>query len=198
VDWIVTDEQLPADLPDQSSSGDLERVPQWNEAQVFYDSGVYQGQTAFLKPLYDYRMGWRNMPISKVGSLELFFNRHKKITPFFIKDPYQNRVNSVLLINTGGVSTNTWYARNTESWTVFPDSAYLTIISALSGTLVYSTHYHLDHDTGILTTVLTPTGSDYWRISSMEYFKKVVFKEFSNVSPRWEMFDVQLSIKEIV
>jgi hypothetical protein len=59
------------------------------------------------------------------------------------------------------------------------------------------THYTLDHDTGIMTYVLTPAATDHWSVRSTQYFRKCVFKEYSDASPRWELFTVNVTIQEI-
>ena len=101
--------------------GGLRRSKRWGENVVRYDSGARQGDTPFLKPLYNYDMNIQNMTEFRQSSLWHFLDEQKGMTnPFLMKDPYDYRVNSVLAVRSGIPTGSTLFIYDTNSFMVRP------------------------------------------------------------------------------
>lgn len=191
-------------FPNSPLPANFERVQQWRESGTEYDSGLGQATTALTKPLYDFSFQAQNMPRSQQSSLSRFFDAGLgRVTPFFIKDPYDqyDLSDGRTIVRTGQVDPSTMFWRNTNSYHYWPDSATFSgwITSNLSGTLIFGTDYVLDQETGIVTFSLSAVGSDFYTVAkTVDYFKKVVFTSpLRSVSPRvWEQFNMRVTMKE--
>jgi hypothetical protein len=185
---------MPLQIFPSSPMPGLTRVPGWQERQIIYDSGKYQGSSPLVKPLYNYRGSYKNRPIGPQTSLAAFINTHKKVDPFLFKDPYLNRADNLSRVFTDVTS---FYLYDADSFWVIPDSASLLITSTLSGELTNGSEYILDQDTGIIVNSIAVTSDTLtW---SCSYFKKGVFQgQYSESSMLWENFDISFVIQEII
>jgi hypothetical protein len=175
-----------------------DRFKNWNEEDITYDSGDSQGLTAFFKPLYEYNMPMQGYTEVKQSSLWSFWDKVKgKVTPFLMKDPYDNNVSSVLAVRSG-ISTGTLFLYDVNSYMVRADTTSIgSLFSALSGYVNLITNYTYDQDSGVLTFV-TKSNTDVWGARSMAYFKKVKFTgAYREASPIWNVFHTNLSLKEL-
>lgn len=177
----------------------LTREPFWLTNDVDYDSGANQSLTPFVRPLYVYDIPFKNYNEYRQASLWLFFNDRRGSTyPFLMKDPYDNRVNSVLAVRSG-VSAGTFFVYDINSYFTIPDTTTIgSMFSSLSGYVRLGTNYWYDQDTGVFSIVLKAS-TDAWGVRSMEYFKKVKFaSKFQEQGIIWNQFAVGLRIREIV
>lgn len=177
---------------------DLVRAVDWNENISRYDSGLYQGDSNWVRPLHRYSVRGKNVPRTTQSSLYLFVNSLKGgATPFRIKDPYDYQFGNVIQpTSTSMVSGDGFYVTNDFGWRVLPDEALHVFFDASSpSALVESTHYVTSYDNGF-TTVLGPVSSEW--VSSMQYFRKAyIAQNYSETSRIWENFGVILVIQEI-
>lgn len=173
------------------------REPFWNSGVQAYDSGVKQGVSYWSRPLYEYKIPWKNIEATAQSSLESFYNSMKaSATPFFFGDPYDHIITSASIVSTGTAPTS-FYMYDVNSYRVYPASGNLTITSALSGTLTEGTDFSVDHETGIIVASLQPTSSDYWYVSSAEFFKKCRFADGAQfIQPIWGQFSIGLTLRE--
>lgn len=175
---------------------DFSRQPNWRESRTVYDTGAHQASTTYVKPLYIYNFNFTNFPRAKQSSLEAFYNLQKGgVTPFLMQDPYQFQTGGGLSVATGTNPSSFW-AKTAEGYPVIAKSGSLTLTSALSGTLTQGSHYILDQDTGIIVASMRPTSNDYWIATSMQFFKKVSFKSYTETSRSWNIFGGNFVIEE--
>ena len=183
--------------PLSPAPADLTREPTWNDQSYRYDSGVRQGSTPWVKPLYKYSFSLTNIPRSKQSSLNLFYSRQRGgVTPFLFQDPYDFPVNGKVCVNTG-TNPTTFYAFDESSFYVIPKSGSLRITSNLSGALTQGSHYILNQDTGVITASMRPSSSDFWT-ASCEYYRKCFFTQYSEASNLWDNFSGNVSFEEMI
>lgn len=175
----------------------LDREPFWGNNVTQFDSGLYQGSTPYLKPLYRYNMSFQNIPRSKQSSLHAFYNARKgKMSPFLMQDPYDYSATGGVVVATG-TNVSSFLLANSDGWTLFPKSGSILLTSNLSGNLTQGSHWVMNGDNGIIVASMRPTSTDYWFIKSAEYYRKVVFSNFAENSSIWNQFSAQISIMEI-
>lgn len=163
---------------------------------MIYDTGAHQASTPYVKPLYTYNINFSNFPRAKQSSLEAFYNLQQGgVTPFLMQDPYQFATGGGLTVATGTNPSSFW-AKTAEGYPVIAKSGSLTLTSVLSGVLTQGSHYILDQDTGIIVASMRPTSTDYWIATSMEFYKKVSFKSYSETSRFWNIFGGSFVIEE--
>jgi hypothetical protein len=170
----------------------------WGENVVEFSAGGQQASTAWAKPLMRWSVPFTNVACGDRESLYRFVQTQRgRLRPFLFKDPDDMHVNSVGIGFTAGVAS--FYLRDTQSYTIRPDSAALTIWTVDSGALTPGSHFLLDQDTGVVTYVLTPSASDSWSVRSTDFFRKAVFgQDYRDASPRvWSQFSINVAIKEL-
>jgi len=185
-------------FPSSPVWADITREAMWKEEVYHYDSGQFQGSTAWSRPLYVYGVNAKNYQETKQNSLEAFWNSLKgKTTPFLFKDPYAYQANAVLQPTSTNMGNGSgFYLIQTNSWRVLPDSAFLLIVDGKSGTLVSSTHYVASLDNGWITTKVTVTST--WT-ASFQYLRKCVFDSpYAPGSDLWNSFNANFTIREIL
>lgn len=183
-------------FPTSPVPADMTREALWGAAVQQYDSGVEQASTAFVKPLMKYSITLSNLPRSKQSSLHAFWNACKgQVTPFLFKDPYDFRANGTICVRTG-TAARSFFIRTAEGYPVIAASGTIRITSTLSGTLTQGTHYSFDQDTGVFSTHITPSSSDFW-VASCEYFRKCKFDSYQENSKLWNSFGGSISFHEI-
>jgi len=172
--------------------------PKWNSQVHHYDSGVGQGASYWSRPLYTYRIPFRNIAYAGQSSLQAFFNARKGTAEsFFMSDPNVFNINSVQFVSTG-TSVATLYLYDTNSFRVYPASGNLTITSALSGTLTEGTHFSIEHNTGIIDiSGLAPDSADYWTATSVHFFKNCRFSAGMPMNTiLWQQYSFDIMIDE--
>jgi hypothetical protein len=178
----------------------MTRTFKFNVSVQRFDSGARQAVTAWSKPLYEWRIPWRNMNETKQNTLASFAkDMFGPLTPFLMKDPYDYRVNSVVAVSTSQTQGGTLQIYDVKSFFIRVDTTTVsTMTSNLSGYVSLGTEYDYDQDTGALT-VNTIAATDFWTVASAQYFRKVAFKEdYSDQSPIWNIFNSNITIEEIV
>lgn len=175
------------------------RRPFWASKRHIFDSGARQGFSPRSRPTYQFALNMRNKPLSQINSLEAFINSLQADKgEFFFGDPYDQVVGSAQLFGPLTTAT-TVFLYDINSYAVYPASGGITIISAMSGSLIQNTDYQLDNDTGILNiTSLPPNSADIWTVQSTWFFKKVgLVGGVSFQSPLWSQFNTTLRLEEI-
>lgn len=178
----------------------IQRVFKFNASVARYDSGARQGFSAWKKPLYEWQIPWNNMNETKQNTLASFAkDMFGPVTAFLMKDPYDYRVNSVLAVSTNQTQGSTLHIFDTKSFMIRVDTTTIgSLTSNLSGFVTLGGQYSYDQDTGVLT-VNTIAATDFWTAQSLQYFRKVAFKEdYSDVSVIWNIFGSRMVIEEIV
>jgi hypothetical protein len=178
----------------------MTRKLRFNAAVARYDSGARQAFSPWSKPLYEWNIPWRNMNETKQTTLQSFAqDMFGPVTPFLMKDPYDYRVNSVVAVSTSQTQGGTLQIYDVKSFFIRVDTTTVsTMTSNLSGYVSLGTEYDYDQDNGVLT-VNTIAATDYWTAQSIQYFRKVAFKEdYSDQSPIWNIFNSNIAIEEIV
>lgn len=191
---------IPVFLANSPSNLPLSREIQWGENLTQYDTGESQGQTAWSRELWRWRVRINNQQDTFISSLVSFVNdRRGRVRPFFWSDPYDFRVNSQQLQNTGTAVVTMELFHPVGSYHVYPNSAFIqTLTSNLSGTLNLGIDFQLDHDTGYITLVVSPTSTDYITVNSTQFWRKARFdRSYSDQSPLWQIFDAEVSWMEI-
>lgn len=183
-------------FPTSPVPADMDRDIFWGESTTQYDSGKYQGGSPYSKPLYGYKFGLQNIPRTKQQSLHAFVNGRKtSVSPFLFMDPYDNRINGVICVRTG-TAARSFFVVTSEGWAYIPASGTLLITSNLSGALTQGTHYSFNDETGVFSTHITPSSSDYWT-ASCAYFRKCHITSYQESSKIWNQFSGGISFKEI-
>ena len=165
-----------------------------------YDSGARQATSQWTRPLYEWRIPFRNMNETKQATLASFAkDMFGPLTPFLMKDPYDFRVNSVVAVSTSQTQGGTLQIYDVKSFFIRVDTTTVsTMTSNLSGYVSLGAEYDYDQDSGVLT-VNTIASTDFWTVQSAQYFRKVAFKEdYSDSSPIWNIFNSNIAIEEIV
>lgn len=176
----------------------LQRIPYWQSDDITFDSGAYQGRTTFVRPLYRYTIPFQNFNETKQGLIINFWNARKgKVQPFLMKDPYDYRVDSVLAVNSG-ITTSSFRLFDTNSFFVRADTTTIgSLFSSVSGYVTLGSEFTYDQDTGVLN-VLSKDTTDIWGVRSMEYFRKVHFKnDYQEQAVIWNVFNAQLNFWEV-
>lgn len=177
----------------------MTREKHWNDQQNIYDSGDIQGFSNWMRPLYQYTMPISLFLDTKQQSLWRFWDQQKgTVTPFLIKDPYDNAVNSVLAVRSGITNAATLYLFDINSYFVRADTATVgSLFSVLSGYVRNGVEYSYAQDTGLLT-VNTKVSNDTWGVRSMSYWKKVKFSsQYVETAIIWNMFTTQITMMEM-
>ena len=177
----------------------LSRTPDWGENVARYDSGEQQGDTPYLRPLYQWSVPIKLMTEIKQSSLWAFVNdRRGQVKPFLIKDAYDYQVNSVLGVRSGIISAATLFLYDTNSFFVRADTTTVgSLFSTLSGYVRNGVEYSYDQDSGLLT-VNTKAATDVWGVRSMTYFRKAKFNApYNETSQLWNIFSSTLTIVEL-
>jgi hypothetical protein len=178
----------------------MTREKAWNDDSNIYDSGDVQGFSNWVRPLYRY-----TMPVSlyneiSQNSLWNFWDKVKgRMTPFLMKDPYDNAVNSAVVANSGFVQGGSLYI--CDAVNSFPVRADTTTIgslwSVLSGFVTLGTQFSYSQDSGILT-VNTKALNDVWAVRSVSYYKKVKFNsQYTETAIMWNTFATALTFIEL-
>lgn len=177
----------------------LQRTMLFGENVTFYDTGQSQGQTAWTRELWKWKVGIKNQQTAFINSLTAFVRgRLGRTRPFFFSDPYDFWVNSQLLQNTGTAIATFELMHPVGSYHVYPNSAVLTLTSNLSGALSNGIDYSLDHDTGYIGLLITARSNDFIRVTSTQFFRKVRFdSDYGDQSRLWTNFDGEISFTEI-
>ena len=186
-------------FPSSPIWANLSRTPGWAEHVNRYDSGVRQSGTAWVRALYDYSISATNFNEITQSSLHTFVNSLKgRVSPFLFKDPY-DYVASVSV--TQPTSTNMgagsgFYFVDVRSWRFIPDSAFLAVNDAASGSLVNGVDFVMSQDNG-WCSLLIPVSS-VWT-ASFQYFRKGAFEStYVERSPIWNIFNATLIIQELL
>lgn len=182
----------------------LNRTVNWGESTTTYDSGEFQGSTAFVRPLLTWTIPVSLMTEIKQSSLWAFQKTTKgMIGPFLLKDPYEFRINSMLGAGSGfvvvsGTAASTLYFRDTNSYMVRPDTTTIgSMFSILSGYVTLGVEYSVEQDTGIVT-IYTKASTDIWSVRSLEYFRKAHFtKQYGEGAILWNLFSTTLTVAEL-
>lgn len=179
---------------------DLTRLPFWKVDKVKYDSGARQAMTSYYKPLFRYRVPMRVYNEIKQESLYYFWNSvFGETMPFFMKDPYEFRVNSGLAVRSGLISAATLYMYDTRSWRIYPDTVTVqSLFSSLSGYVLAGSEFTIEQDTGILR-VNTKAATDVWGVRSLQYFRKCAFEDdYVERARMWQIWATELTIEEMI
>lgn len=172
----------------------------WNESQVFFDSGESQSVTPYTRPLFRYNIPFRNFNELKQSSIDYFFRVQQKggVTPFLIKDPYHFRVNSVLAVSTNQTQGGTLQLFDVDSHFIRVDTTTIgSMTSNLSGYVRLGVEYNYDRDNGVLT-VNTIAATDFWTVQSAQYFRKVkLVGKYAEDSRLWNIFNANLQFREV-
>lgn len=178
----------------------MTRIKDWGENVTVYDSGDSQGDTPFMKPLYDYSFPIQVMNELKQNSLWAFWDTRKgRTTPFLMRDPYDYAINSVLGVRSGITNAATLFLCDINSYMVRADTITISsLFSASSGYVRLGVEYSYDQDAGILT-VNTKGTADVWGVRSAYYWKKVRYMAaWHEKSVLWNLFSVDgVSMKEM-
>jgi hypothetical protein len=180
---------------------EMQRVFDWNENETRYDSGAYQTDTNYVKPLYQWDLNVKLMLDTKAGSLRSFaVNSVKGRTlPFLMKDAYDYQITSVLGVRSGITNAATLFLCDANSYMVRADTTTIaSLFSALSGYVRLGVQYSYEQDTGIIT-VNTKATTDVWGVRSAEYFRKVKFasQPYTESSALWNIFATDMKITEL-
>jgi hypothetical protein len=178
----------------------MDRSPFWKLDENFYDSGAYQAMTTYLRPLYQYTIPFQNFTETKQATLIAFWNQQRRAgnQPFYMKDPYDYQVSSVIVANSGVLSAATLQIFDANSFFIRVDTATIgTFLSALSGSVTLGTQYQYNVDSGILT-VTSKAINDVWTGVSMQYWRKLVFSnQYRETAVMWNLFSATVEMKEI-
>lgn len=186
-------------FPASPLPADLGREKSWGDNQILYDSGVMQGDSPYIKPLYRWTVPFKNYTEIKQSSLWAFWDKVQGRTfPWLMKDPYDYFVNSVMGVRSGITNAATLQVFDTNSYSVRPDTLYIgSLFSTLSGYVRLGIEYGIEQDTGILT-VNTKAVTDVWGVRSLFYFKKCTFRApYQEKSPLWNIFNTDFTIWEL-
>lgn len=188
-------------FPYSPMPGGMTRQPFWNENSQVYDSGVQQGFTNYVKPLYRY-----TIPISfynevKQSSVWPFFVNATKgmVKPFLIKDPYDQFAQPVTIARSGITNAATLQICDVNSYSIRVDTTYIgSLSSTLSGYVRLGVEYNYSIDQGILT-VNTKAPADVWTNGqTMSYYRKVkLTSPFIETATIWNVFGTTLTFGEL-
>jgi hypothetical protein len=170
----------------------------WSGEVHKYDSGLRQGSTPWVRPLYRYSVAAKNYSELKQSSLHLFWNTQKgMITPFLLKDPYDYTAEAVVqATSTNMDSGDGFFFQEVNSYRMIADSAALYMADPASSQLLPDSHFVMSGDNGYVT-VLVPVSS-VWT-ASFEFFRKVAFDaQMAENSPIWNQFSTSLIIQELL
>ena len=187
-------------FPVSPMPANIDRNAFWKVDKVKYDSGARQAMTTFVRPLYRYRIPIPVYNEVKQAAVISFWNAVQGETqPFFMKDPYDYTVNSVIVVRSGLISAATVYIYDTNSFKVFADTTTVgSLFSSLSGYVTAGSEYTIEQDTGILR-VNTKATTDVWRANSMQYFRKCAFEQtYNERAIIWNIFGTELTVEEMV
>lgn len=178
---------------------DLTRTFDWAENETRYDSGEYQTDTNYVRPLIQYDVNVKLMTEVKQTALKSFVNSVKGRTqPFLMKDPYDFQINSTLAVQSGVISGSSLYIYDITGFMVRADTTTIgSLFSSLSGYVTLGTQFGYDQDTGILT-VNTKAATDVWGVRSATYFRKAKFiASYAETSQLWNIFSTNMKITEL-
>jgi hypothetical protein len=178
---------------------DLTRTFDWGENETRYDSGEYQTDTNYVKPLMQYDVNVKLMLDTKQAALKTFVNSVKGRTqPFLMKDPYDYQINSTLAAQSGVTNAATLFLYDTNGFMVRADTTTIgSLFSALSGYVRLGTQFSYEQDTGILT-VNTKATADVWGVRSATYYRKCKFvAPYAETSALWNIFSTTMKIAEL-
>lgn len=177
--------------------GGLTRTKNWNENVTTYDSGVKQGDTNWVRPLFQWTVPVSLFTEIKQSSLWSFYDvTHGMTRPFLLKDAYDYQVTSVFLCGSG-FTVGSFFTRDVNSYVVRCDTTTIgSLFSTLSGYVTLGHEFSYSQDSGVIT-VNTKASGDVWSVRSMEYFKKGSFSTpYAETSPMWNIFQTQFTIEE--
>lgn len=177
--------------------GGLTRTKNWNESVTTYDSGVKQGDSNFVRPLFQWTIPVSLFTEIKQSSLWAFYDTtHGMQRPFLLKDAYDYRINSVFLCGTGFVS-GSLYIHDVNSYMVRADTTTIgSLFSSMSGYVTLGSEFTYDQDTGIMV-VNTKATNDVWSVRSAQYYKKGSFTApYQEISPMWNVFQTAFTVEE--
>lgn len=176
----------------------IQRLPMWSEETTNYDSGVRQGSTPWVRPLYRYQIGATNYNEITQSSLHAFWNSTKGgTTPFLFKDPYDYQAGNITQPSSTNMNSGDgFFFINENGWKTLPDSSNLYLSDPASGQLLPSSHFVASLDNGFCTMLVAVSSVV---VGSFEYFRKVSFdSQMSEASRVWNNFSTNLVLQEQV
>lgn len=188
-------------MPYSPMPGGMQRTPFWNENNQTYDSGVQQGFTNYVKPLFRYSIPLSLYNEVKQASIWTFFRDTVKgqTKPFLIKDPYDMWVQPVTVVRSGLTNGSSVFFCDTNSYMVRVDTLYISSLASVSsGYVRLGIEYGYDTDTGVLN-VNTKAAGDVWTNGqTVAYYRKVkLAAPFTEASAIWNVFAAQLNLQEL-
>lgn len=176
---------------------DFGRTINWGGNSVKFDSGVRQANTAFVRPMYNYNMNFRNMPPEKRELiLTLVQSVRGRIFPFWFPDPY-DYVNSAQLVSSG-VTVGSFNVVNEYGHSIRPSSTQVsTLYSTLSGYVSRNVHYTYNFNSAFIT-VISKNSTDVWAVKSLSgLFKKCSFdSNYSDTAVLWNIWNANINFTE--
>lgn len=176
---------------------DFRRTINWGGSKVKFDSGARQSNTGFVRPMYSYDMGFKNMPPAKRDQLlTLVQSVRGTIDPFWFPDPYDS-VNSAQTVGTG-ITAGSANILNQYGHLIRPTSVQVsTLYSTLSGYVTRGTHYTYNLNSAFITITTKNTG-DTWAVQSLGgLFKKCSFdQDYSDTGVLWNIWGANIAFTE--
>ena len=158
-------------FPSSPVWANITRVMNWGEEIFPYDSGLRQGSTALVRPLWQYNVQGKNYNEIKQSSLEAFLHSQKgMVTPFLFKDPYDFIADNITQPTSTNMNNGSgFHAIEKNGYRIIPDSGNLLITDGTSGALTNGVEFAVSLDNGFITTLVVVTST--WT-SSFEFFQK--------------------------
>lgn len=187
-------------FPTSPLPANLSRTRNWNDDVVTYDSGMAQGLSTFVRPLFIFNIPYRNVSENQQGSLTNFIDTVKNgASPFLMKDAIEFRVNSNLAVGAAVTDADTLQLFDTRSFFIRADTTTIgSLFSADSGYVRLGVEYNYEQDTGLLSVVTKDVG-DVWGVRSLQYYRKCRFvRPYTDTAIIWNQFSFMLAVKEEV
>lgn len=188
-------------FPYSPMPGGMTRQAFWNSNNQTYDSGVQQGFTNFIKPLFRYTIPLSLYNEIKQSSVWPFFRDTTRdmALPFLIKDPYDQFSAPVTAVRSGLTNGASLMLYDTKSYSIRVDTTSIgSLSSTLSGYVRLGVNYNYSVDSGILS-VNTKGATDVWTYpSTVSYFRKVkLTSPFVETAAIWNVFGAALTLAEL-
>ena len=177
-----------------------ERVFNFNENIMRYDSGARQATSAWRRPLYRWTFNFQNINEVTQGTLTTFVrSTFGRRSPFLMKDPYDYLGYPNIIVNTNATNATTLQVFDVNSFKMRVDTNDIsTITSNLSGFVSLGSEFSYNVDDGVFT-INTIDAADYWTIGTVSYWRKVAFANvYTEQSRLWNSFNTQVIMEEIV
>ncbi len=190
-----------ATFPYSPMPGGMTREAFWNTNNQTYDSGVQQGFSNFVKPLYRYTIPLSLYNELKQSSVWQFFRDTTRgmTIPFLIKDPYDQFSAPVTAVRSGLTNGASLALYDTKSYSIRVDTLSIgSLSSTLSGFVRLGTNYSYNVDSGMLV-VNTKAAADVWTYpATVSYFRKVKLTAgFVETAAIWNIFGAALTLAEL-